>query len=128
MIAKILPESQRAWGTNLVLPEDSMSKSSRLILGFAALGLAVAALILSWLKFIGEFDATLYTAFAIACPPALLCIPFSEVMKDRVGFYSIWLLIGLANSGIYAVIGAAVAGQLWKSDDKVEREVTRIKH
>src|SRR5277367_3925444 len=63
------------WGANLVLPEDSMSKSSRLIMGFAALGLAVAALILSWLKFMGEFDATLYTAFAILCPPALLCIP-----------------------------------------------------
>src|ERR1700738_2879095 len=100
-----------------------MSKSSRLILGSAALGLAVAALILLWLKFVGEFDATLYTAFAVVCPPALLCIPFSEMMKERVGFYAIWLMIGLTNSGIYAVIGAAVAGQLWKPDDDVEREV-----
>jgi hypothetical protein len=96
-------------------------------MGFAALGLAVAALILLWLKFMGEFDATLYTAFAILCPPALLCIPFSEVMKDRVGFYTIWLLIGLTNSGIYAIVGAAVAGQLWKPDDDV-REIRRIKH
>lgn len=105
-----------------------MNKSSRLVLGFAALGLAVAALILLWLKYLGEFDATLYTAFAIVCPPALLCITFSEVMKDSVGFYAIWLLIGLTNSGIYAVIGAAIAGQLWKPGDDIEREVRRIRH
>ncbi len=98
-----------------------MSKPSRLILGFAAAGLAVTALIFSWLKFIGEFDGTLYTAFAIVCPLALLCIPFSEIMKDKIGFYTIWLLIGLANTGLYAIVGAAIAGQLWKPDDDVER-------
>jgi len=102
-----------------------MSKPSRLILVFAALGLTITALIFSWLKFIGEFDATLYTAFAIVCPPALLCIPFSEVMKEKVGFYAIWLVIGLTNTGLYAIVGAVIAGQLWKPDDDVERGKAR---
>jgi hypothetical protein len=37
-------------------------------------------------------------------------------MKDRSAFYAICLLIGFLNSGHYAAIGAAIAGQLWKSD------------
>ena len=58
----------------------------------------------------GELDATLYAAFAILCPPSLLCIPFSEAMKDKGSFCAIWSLIGITNSGLYAVIGAAVVG------------------
>lgn len=78
------------------------------------LGLLVTALIVLYIDLSGEFDVHLYTAFAILCPPSLLCFPFSEAMKDKGGFYAIWSLIGLANAGLYAVIGAAVAGQLWK--------------
>ena len=85
-----------------------MDKEWRLIIGLAVLGLVVAALILLYLNLVSEFDATLYTAFAILCPPSLLCIPFSEVMKDKGSFYVIWSLIGITNSGLYASIGAAV--------------------
>jgi hypothetical protein len=72
-------------------------------------GLVVAALVLLYLNLSGLFDATLYTVFAIVCPPSLLCIAFSEVMKGKIGFYTICSLIGLINSGLYALVGAAVA-------------------
>jgi hypothetical protein len=82
----------------------------RLITGFAILGFVLAALIFFYINFVGEFDGDLYTAFAVLCPPALLCFPFSELMKDKSGLYAIWSLIGFLNSGLYAVIGAAVIG------------------
>jgi len=31
-------------------------------------------------------------------------------MKDNGGFYAVWSLIGITNSGLYAVIGAVVVG------------------
>jgi hypothetical protein len=37
-------------------------------------------------------------------------------MREKSGFYVICLLIGFLNCGLYALIGAAIAGQLWKSD------------
>ena len=73
-------------------------------------GLDLGPHILLYLNHSGEFDASLYTAFAILCPPSLLCIPFGEAMKDKGSFYAIWSLIGITNSGLYAVIGAAVVG------------------
>lgn len=93
-----------------------MSKPWRLIVGCALLGLAVTALIPLFMDSSADFDGRLYDAFVILCPPSLLCIPFSEVMKGKGGFYAVWSLIGLANSGLYAIIGAAVAGQLWKPE------------
>ena len=87
-----------------------MDKDWRLIGSFAVFGLVVTALIFLYLYRVGEFDATLYTAFAILCPPSLLCISFSEAMKVKGSFYAIWSLIGITNSGLYAVIGAAVVG------------------
>jgi hypothetical protein len=77
------------------------------------LGLAITALIVAYIDFSGVFDVPLYNAFVVLCPPSLLCIPYSEVMKDKSGFYFVWSFIGLVNSGLYAVIGAAVVG-LWK--------------
>jgi hypothetical protein len=90
-----------------------MDKDWKLITSLAVIGFVVAALIFLYLNLSGEFDATLYTAFAILCPPSLLCIPFNEAMKDKGTFYAIWSMIGIVNSGLYAVIGAAVVG-LWK--------------
>jgi len=87
----------------------------RLITSFAVFGLVVAVLIFLYLYRVGEFDATLYSAFAILCPPSLLCIPFSEAMKDKRIFYATWSLIWITNSGLYAVIGALVIGLRKKS-------------
>jgi hypothetical protein len=93
-----------------------MSKQWKLIGGCAALGLLIAAFFFIFVGILGIVDGTLYTAMLVFCPPSLLAIPFSEAMRDKSGFYVICLLIGFLNSGLYALIGAAIAGQLWKSD------------
>jgi hypothetical protein len=74
------------------------------------MGLLISVLIFLYLKFVGEFDSTLYTAFAILCPPALICFPVSDAMTEKSVFYGIWFLSGAANSGLYGVIGAAFVG------------------
>jgi len=93
-----------------------MSKQWKLIGVCAAVGLLVAAFFFIFVGILGIVDGTLYTAMLVLCPSSLLSIPFSEAMRDKSGFYVICLLIGFLNSGLYALIGAAIAGQLWKSD------------
>ena len=80
-----------------------VDKDWKLITGFALFGFVVTGLI-AYMASSGILD------FVIFCPPILLAIPFSEVMKDKSGAYVIWALIGLLNSGLYAVVGAAVVG------------------
>jgi hypothetical protein len=87
-----------------------VERESRLIAHFASVGLLTSVLVFLYLKFVGEFDSTIYTAFAILCPPALVCIPLSEAMKEHYVFYGTWFLIWAANAGLYAVIGAAFVG------------------
>ncbi len=93
-----------------------MSKQWKLIVGFAALGLLIAAFFFIFVGILGIVDGSVYTAMLVFCPPSLLAIPFSETMRDKSGFYVICLLIGFLNSGLYALIGALIAGQLWRSD------------
>jgi hypothetical protein len=93
-----------------------MSDQWKLIGGFAAAGLLIAAFFFIFVGVLGVVDGTFYTAMLILCPPSLLSFPLSEAMKDRSGFYFVGLMIGLLNAGLYAVIGAAIAGQLRKSD------------
>jgi hypothetical protein len=93
-----------------------MSKQWKMIWGCAALGLLIAAFFVIFVGILGADDGTFLDAMLILCPPSLLSIPFSGVMKNKGGLYAVFLLIGFLNSGLYAVIGAAIAGQLWKSD------------
>jgi uncharacterized membrane protein YGL010W len=92
-----------------------MSKQWRLIWGSAALGLLIAVFFVIFVGILGMEDGDVYSAMLVLCP-SLLAIPFSEVMKNKGGLYAVCLLIAFLNSGLYAVIGAAIAGQLWKSD------------
>ena len=87
-----------------------MDKDWKLIIASAVCGLLVSAAIYVYLSLSGEFDAYIYTTFLVLCPPSLLCIPFSEAMKVKGVFYAVWSLIGVSNSGLYAVVGAAVVG------------------
>jgi hypothetical protein len=97
--------------------EDAlMNTNSRLIAIFAAMGFLISVLVFAYVEFVGVFEGTLYTGFVVLCPPSLLRIMLNEVMNDKFGFYAIWLLIGLLNSGLYAVIGAAYVGLREKSD------------
>jgi hypothetical protein len=96
-------------GPNIIYPAD-MDTDSKLIWRFAAIGLLVSSLVFAYIQFFGFFDATLYTLVAAVCPPSLLCIPFSDVMREKGSSYAIWLLIGLTNAGLYAVVGSAYVG------------------
>jgi hypothetical protein len=91
-------------------------KQWRLIIGSAVLGFVVTVLIVLYIYLLGEFQGNLYTAFAVVCPPSLAVIPLSGAMKDKVSSVAVWSLIGLSNAGLYAIVGAAVGGLLWKPD------------
>jgi hypothetical protein len=92
-----------------------MDKQWRLITGCALCGLLVTAVIVACIK-LAAVDLNLVVTFVILCPPSLLSMYFSQITRDNVGFYAIWLLIGVANAGLYAVVGGAIAGLLWKPD------------
>jgi len=77
-----------------------MSKQWKLIWGCAALGLLIAAFFVIFVGIFGADNGDLYTPMLVLCPPSLLAIPFSEVMKNRGGLYAICLLIALLNSGL----------------------------
>ena len=91
-------------------------KQWRLIIGCGMLGFAVTVLIVLYICLLGEFDGKLYSAFVVLCPPSLAVIPLSDTMKEKMSSFAVWSLIGLSNAGLYSVIGAAVAGLLWKPD------------
>jgi len=88
-----------------------VDKDWKLITGFAVFGLVVTGLI-AYMIFAGSLDLDLFLIF---CPPILLYIPLSEVMKHKGDPYVIWSLIALLNSALYAVVGAAVVGLRKKS-------------
>jgi len=51
----------------------------------------------------------------ILCPGSLLAMPFSVALFEAAeagtpGFYLMWLVIALANSVIYSIVGAAIVG------------------
>lgn len=83
-----------------------VDKDRKVITGFAIFGLLVTGLIV-YMVSSGSLDLDLFLIF---CPPILLSYPFREVMTDKGSAYVIWSLIGLLNSGLYAVVGAAVVG------------------
>ena len=84
------------------------------IVGFAAFGLVITAVIVTYKDSSSAFDAPVDALFVILCPPSLLCIPFNAAMKDNSQFYVVWSLIGLLNGWLYAAIGAAIVW-FWKS-------------
>ena len=64
------------------------------------------------------FNSTLWTAFMILCPPSVLSIPLIDVEPGSSDFATMWLVIGLVNSGLYAVIGKIVGRFRWKPDSQ----------
>jgi hypothetical protein len=91
-----------------------MSKDWRTICRFALLGLAIAAVFFG----ISETDPAPGSAFAlwtggatlILCPGSFLFILAIDIEPQTTGFAIMWLIIGLINCAIYAVIGAAYVG------------------
>lgn len=96
-------------------------KRRRLMIGLAALGMAIAAIIWAYSELADSspprpFNLPLWSVFIILCPPSLLTIPLIDVEPGSIDFAITWLVIGLLNSALYAVIGAVVGRFRWKSD------------
>jgi hypothetical protein len=98
-------------------------KRRRLIIGLALLGLAITAAIYASIPFTPYSEPPSGTTIAlgfvsiILCPPGLLTVPLFDIDAYTPGGAVLWLLIGLINAGLYAVIGALVGSFLWKSGD-----------
>jgi hypothetical protein len=88
--------------------------NGRLVLGSALLGLAITAVIVTYLVLTDSSpppspNLALAGVFFILCPPSLLTIPFIDAETGTGGFYFIWFFVALLNSALYAGVGAALA-------------------
>jgi hypothetical protein len=89
-----------------------MSKDSRTILGFAAVGLGI---FVAWIVYYTLTDPSpwsplnniLSVIFMILCPPVILTFPLLDVKIGSGGVYFLWTLVALLNAVLYAVIGSA---------------------
>ena len=62
-----------------------------------------------------NFDAVIWIALMIFCPPSLIFVSLIDVEPGTVGFVVTWLAIAVVNSVLYAVIGLAVGRLAWRS-------------
>ena len=95
-----------------------MSKQIRLRVGFAALGLAIAAALFAYLEITNysTLNRALLVAAITLCPPSLLSILIMDVEPHTGDMAVIWSVIALMNGALYAVVGAGLGRYLWKSD------------
>ena len=96
-------------------------KRRRLILFLATTGFLVAAVLWAHSELTDSsppkpLNVHLWTAFMILCPPSILSIPLIDVEPGSTDFAILWSVIGLVNSGLYAVIGMIVGRFRWKPD------------
>jgi hypothetical protein len=96
-------------------------KRRRLTIGLAVLGFVIAAIIWAYSELTDSppprpFNLPLWSAFMILCPPSFLTIPLIDVEPGSTDFAIMWLMLGLVNSALYAVIGTVVGRFRWKAD------------
>ena len=102
---------------------DCMTRDWRTIFRFALLGLAIASVSFG----ISEADPTpgssvaiwIGVATIILCLGSFLFVTNFDIEPQTTGFAIMWLIIGLINFAVYAVIGAAYVGLQKKRDGSV---------
>src|SRR6266852_1936202 len=96
-----------------------MSKDWRVILRFAALGLAIAAGVYAYCAFFTarttDLDILVGEVSLILCPPSLLCLWYCRRDIVTGPAAAIWSVVGIMNAALYALIGAAYVGLRKKS-------------
>src|SRR6266404_4731211 len=94
-----------------------MSNDWRIILRFAALGLATSALYLAYQVLLDSSvrNFSSEAVFIVLCPASLLFAPlfawfFEAAEVGTALFYVLWSFVGLTNALLYAFVGAAYVG------------------
>ena len=98
---------------------DQTSRAERFAIRFAIFGMAITAVFFAYLELSDPCNRseTLEWALSILCPPSVLSLFLVDVFLDQhtaMGFFG-WFIIGLLNSGLYAIIGMIVGRYLWKA-------------
>lgn len=62
-----------------------------------------------------NFDAVIWIALMIFCPPSMVFVSLIDVEPGTAGFAITWLAIAVVNSVLYALIGLAVGRLAWRS-------------
>ena len=90
-----------------------MPKLLRIVLGLAALGMAVTVVVAAYLAVTVSTTSPpqpmsdrLFMTFVILCPPSLLSIEIIDAEPGSGAFYALWLVIGLINAVLYGGVGA----------------------
>jgi hypothetical protein len=100
-----------------------MSKDWRTICRFSLLGLAIAAIFFVYFETDPPPGSSmaLWTGVAalFLCPGGLLFVTAIDIEPQTFPFAIEWLVIGLINAALYAVIGAAYVGLRKKPDRPV---------
>jgi hypothetical protein len=95
-------------------------KRRMLMFFLALLGFAIAAVIWAYAELTDSspphVNVPLWAGFALLCPAALLSVPLIDVEPGTTDFLITWLIIGVVNSALYAVVGLVVGRFLWKPE------------
>lgn len=102
---------------------ESERKRRILKIVLAVLGFSVAVIIWGYAELTDSspphpFNLPLWTAFTVLCPTSLLAVPLIDVEPGSISFAVVWFVIGLLNSGIYWLVGAAIGRLKWKAEPK----------
>jgi hypothetical protein len=85
-----------------------------IVWAFAGIGSTCALVAYQFLTNFTPFPRATLIVFVILCPISLLSIAFIDAQPGTGAFYLVWAVIALLNSGLYALVAAAIARRLAK--------------
>jgi hypothetical protein len=89
---------------------------------FALLGFGITALLFAYreLTNYSEMNPILILVSIISCPASLLTLFLADIEPHTSAAVFVWLIIGVINSGLYAVAGAIARRFLWKMPSRLK--------
>jgi len=95
-----------------------MPKQKKLMIWFGLLGLTVALVLFTYIELTNyrTLNPALRAAAIIFCPASLLSFLFLDVEPHTFEEAAGWLVIGLINGALYALVGAILGKYLWELD------------